>query len=137
MKPLSESQKYTLLTLLKDMAAADRNIKHVEATRIRLLGLKLDMTPEKISEAISEVYRPITEQLDAFEDEGQKKFVYQQCSLLLSADNEISPEELEVMRTIQEHFQLDPEFCENVKGWVKEGQEWERKGQELAGWSPS
>ncbi len=137
MSHLSESQKYTLLRLLKDLASVDRNFNLKEATRIRLIGLRLDLHPEKISEALGEDFEAISKHLKHFEDPAQRKYVYQQCLLLLHSDREFSEEEQKAANEIKETFQLVQSFHEQVVNWVKEGMEWEQRGQELVGESPS
>jgi len=133
MSILTESQKYELLCLLKDLASVDRNFNLKEATRIRLIGLRLDLHPEKISEALAEDYQPVSKHLEHFDDPVQRKFVYQQCLLLLMSDREISDEEQKAAQEIKEHFQLDQLFHDQVMSWVKEGLEWEQKGEQLTG----
>lgn len=133
MSPLSESQKYTLLRLLKDLASADRNIDFAEVTRIRILGLKLDLTPEKIGEAIAEDYTPVTEHLQHFTQPDHQRFVYQQCLLLLLADRSYEAVEQEALAPVREAFEISNEFHQRAMKWVHEGLDWEKRGLEMAG----
>ncbi len=138
MSKLSEDQKYQIITILRDLASIDRNFDLLEAVRIRLIGLKMDLHAAKIDEALSEDFESlesIKKRLELFEDEAQKKFIYQQCVLLLLANNEITSEEQKSIDAIQTALSIDPGFHDQVMDWAKEGMAWEEKGQQLTGLS--
>lgn len=138
MSKLSEDQKYQIITILRDLAAIDRNFDLLEAVRIRLIGLKMDLHAAKIDEALSEDFESldsIIKRLEIFEDEAHKKYLYQQCVLLLLANNEITSEEQKSIDQIQAALSIDQDFHQQVMDWAKQGMAWEEQGQQLTGLS--
>jgi hypothetical protein len=138
MSKLSEDQKYQIITILRDLASIDRNFDLLEAVRIRLIGLKMDLHAAKIDEALSEDFESldsIIKRLEIFEDEAHKKYLYQQCVLLLLANNEITSEEQKSIDQIQAALSIDQDFHQQVMDWAKQGMAWEEKGQQLTGLS--
>jgi hypothetical protein len=133
---LTESQKFDIISILKDLAAIDRNFDLLEAIRIRLIGLKMDLHANKIDEALAEDYETLVQikkRLESFTDDTAKKYLYQQCLLLLMADGNIGDHEKEMIDEIRDTLGLDISFHESVLTWVEEGMQWEAKGQELVG----
>ncbi len=133
---LSELQKYHVICILKYLASEDRNFDLLEAIRIRLIGLKMDLHADKIEEAIAEDYEPfdiLKKRFQDFEDEAQKRFLYQQCILLLLADGSISDIEQNAIDAIHNELGLGGDFHSRVLEWAKEGLEWEKRGEELVG----
>ena len=135
---LSESQKFQILCILRDLASVDHNLELVEAIRIRLIGLKMDLHEDTIEEALAEDIRDIAATLKClafFTQPEQKKYLYQQCLLLLMADREISGVEADAMEAIRVGLSLDRAFHDQIVAWVREGMEWERRGEDLVGGS--
>jgi len=133
---LSESQKHDVIRILRDLASLDREFELLEAVRIRLIGLKMDLHAAKIDECMAEDAEPldkIRKRLERFKDENQKKFLYQQCLLLLMADNKISEVEKSAMDEIRTELGIDNKTHQQILSWVEEGMKWEKKGEELAG----
>lgn len=131
---LSEHQKYLVICILKDLALQDRDFNSFEAIRIRMVGLKMDLNASKIDEALYEdtqSLEQVIETLAQFETDEQRKFVYQQCLLLMLADRELHPNELEAMNRLQTALNIDKETHNKIKAWVEEGMEWEKRGEAL------
>ncbi len=131
MKSLSESQKFELIRLLKDLAGADHNFNLQEANRIRIAGFQLDLTENKINEAMCEDYQPLKTYFDTFTEPEQQRFVYQQALWLLMADEECNAEEDEQLAQLRTAFQLDLAFHNKVKEWVQEWLDWKKRGHVL------
>ncbi len=133
---LSESQKYDVIRILRNLASLDWNFNQAEAARIRMIGLKMDLHVNKIDEALAEDFEDIggiQTRLKRFEEESQQKFLYQQCLLLLMADRKISTEEREAIEAIRPALGLDQAFHEQIMAWVEEYATWEQRGEELVG----
>ncbi len=133
---LSEFQKYQIITILRDLASIDREFDLLEAVRIRLIGLKMDLHAAKIDEAMAEDIEnleSVKKRLDAFQAEEQKKFLYQQCVLLLLTNRETTPEEIKAMEEIRQTLSLDKDFHQRISDWAKEGIDWEKRGEEMVG----
>ena len=133
---LSESQKYDVIRILRNLASLDWNFNQAEAARIRMIGLKMDLHVNKIDEALAEDFEDIggiQTRLKRFEEESQQKFLYQQCLLLLMADRKISTEEREAIEGIRPALGLDQAFHEQIMAWVEEYATWEQRGEELVG----
>ncbi len=131
---ISEEKKYTILCILKDLALHDRNFNNLEAIRIRKVGLKMDVHASRIDEALYEETNSLYEVLDKmneFQDNTEKKFLYQQCLLLLMSDRDINEEEKDAMKQIQAALDIDNETHQRFYQWVQEGIEWEKRGEEL------
>ncbi|MBN2326585.1 MAG: hypothetical protein JXR73_05470 [Candidatus Omnitrophica bacterium] len=140
MTSLSEFQKYQLITILRDLASVDHNIDLLEAVRIRLIGLKMDLHADKIDEALYddlESMDSIKKRLEHFHTEEQQKFLYQQCVLLIASNREISPEEQSAMQELREALRLDEDFHHQIMAWCQEGIEWEKRGEMLVGMDPA
>ncbi|HQH73518.1 MAG TPA: hypothetical protein PK360_15700 [bacterium] len=133
---LTESQKHDVIRTLRDLASLDREFDLLEAVRIRLIGLKMDLHAAKIDECMAEDTEPldkIRKRLERFKDENQKKYLYQQCLLLLMADGKISEVEKSAMDEIRTDLGIDPKTHQQILSWVEEGMKWEKRGEELAG----
>ena len=133
---LSEFQKYQIVTILRDLASVDHNIDLMEAVRIRLIGLKMDLHAAKIDEALAddlETMDALIKKLEAFETDEQKKFLYQQCVLLMISNREIAPEEQNAIDQIRSALMLDDAFHNSIMEWAKESMAWEQKGEQLVG----
>jgi len=113
---------------LRDLASLDREFDLLEAVRIRLIGLKMDLHAAKIDECMAEDTEPldkIRKRLERFKDENQKKYLYQQCLLLLMADGKISEVEKSAMDEIRTDLGIDPKTHQQILSWVEEGMKWE------------
>ncbi len=133
---LSESQKYHIIAILRDLASVDRNIDLLEAIRIRLIGLKMDLHAAKIDEALAEDLESIDgvkKRLENFPALEQKKYLYQQCVLLLLANRELTGEERKALDEVRRTLGLDDGYHRQVVDWVEEGMAWERRGEDLVG----
>lgn len=138
MLKLSEFQKYQVVTILRDLAAVDRNFDLMEAVRIRLIGLKLNLHASKIDEALAEDFEnldSIKKRLENFPTGEQKKFLYQQCVLLLTTNREITDTERKAMDDVRVALSLDEDFHRQIFDWANEGMAWEKRGEDLAGGS--
>ncbi len=104
---LSEHKKYLLITILRDLAALDREFGLLEAVRIRLIGLKMDLYASKIEEAMHDDFEDlnsIKKRLDEFNLVSEKLFVYQQVLMLLMADRDLSEVEQNAADEIRRHL---------------------------------
>ncbi|MGC9327898.1 MAG: hypothetical protein ACP5I1_09715 [Candidatus Hinthialibacter sp.] len=133
---LSEFQKYQLITILRDLASIDHNIDLLEAVRIRLIGLKMDLHADKIEEALYddlESMDSIKKRLEHFSTEEQQKYLYQQCVLLMVSNREITPEEENAIQELRGALRLDEDFHQQIMAWCQEGMDWEKRGEKLIG----
>lgn len=135
---LSESQKFSIICILRDLAAIDREFGLLEAIRIRLIGLKMDLHQDKIEEAMHEDFEDVNgikKRLDEFPEEAHRKFLYQQCLLLVMSDRDLSEVEQHAIDEIRRALQIDEEIHNTLVEWVMEGMNWEKRGEELVGGS--
>lgn len=133
---LSEFQKYQIITILRDLAAVDRNFDLWEAVRIRLIGLKMELHAAKIDEALAEDFEnldSIKKRLENFQTAEQKKYLYQQCVILMITNREISQEEQKAIDAIRAALGLDDDFHRQIMEWANEGIAWEKRGETLVG----
>ncbi|RJP22198.1 MAG: hypothetical protein C4527_22160 [Candidatus Omnitrophota bacterium] len=133
---LSESQKYSIICILRDLAALDRNFGLLEAVRIRLIGLKMDLHQNKIEEAMCEDFEDlngIKKRLDEFPDGVQRRFLYQQCLLLVMADRDLGEMEKQAIEEIRKSLGIRDDMHEKIVQWVLDGMNWEKHGEELIG----
>lgn len=136
MPRLSEAQKYHIVCILRTLASLNRNFELSEAIEIRRAGLAMDLSLARVDEALAEdfeTFEQLKKRLAAFESDFEKKYLYQKCLLLLMADREISPEEEEMTASIRAELGLDEAYHQRVLEWVREGMEWRKRGEELAG----